>query len=115
MTGEWLDAATRAAEMDRMAVEIHEAEEWAAVYLDGRLVQIGDKYLADEWVRDHFGVRTVQDDAFLRGQGSRDGAAQTLDELYLYAARRADLEAQAARLRRQAEELLARADRLRPT
>ena len=66
-------------------IEIHEDEDWAAVYVDGNLVRVGDAYLADEWLRTYFGVKTVQDDAFMRGQTSREGVAKTLDEVLDYA------------------------------
>ena len=66
-------------------IEIHGADEWSATYLNGELVQgPSDSYLADEWLRQHFGVVTVQDDAFMRGQTSREGAARTLDEVEKY-------------------------------
>lgn len=93
-------------------VEIHEAEEWSAVYLDGRLIRVGDSYLADEWVREHFGVVTVQDDAYLRGQTSAAGVAQTLDEVREYATQRSQRKANAETLRFQASELLAQAEKL---
>jgi len=66
-------------------IEVHEDEEWSAVYLDGKLVEVGDSYLADEWIRAHFGVKTVSDNAFMRGQTQREGVAQTLDEVADYA------------------------------
>ena len=72
------------------SIEIHEDEDWAAVYVDGNLVRVGDAYLADEWLRTHFGVKTVQDDAFMRGQTSREGVAKTLDEVLDYARSRQD-------------------------
>ncbi len=86
-------------------VEIHEADEWAAVYLDGKLQRVGDAYLADEWVRSHFGVTTVQDDAFMRGQTGRGGVAQTLDEVEEYARQRAARRAEVDRLRAEAARL----------
>lgn len=86
-------------------IEIHEADEWSAVYLDGHLVRVGDSYLADEWLRTHFGVATIQDDAFLRGQTSRDGVAKTLDELHAYASARRERMDRAAALRAEAKRL----------
>jgi hypothetical protein len=90
-------------------IEIHEADDWAAVYLDGNLQRVGDAYLADEWVREHFGVTTVQDDAFMRGQDQRDGVAQTLDEVKAFADDRDSRRARAAELRAEANRLLRRA------
>lgn len=93
-------------------VEVHEDEEWSAVYLDGNLVYVGDAYLADEWVREHFGVVTVQNNAFMRGQTHRRGVAQTLDEVKAYGQERARLLAKAEQLRRQAADLLAQAEQV---
>ena len=95
-----------------MGVEIHEAEEWSAVYLDGVLQRVGDSYLADEWVRAHFGVTTVQDDAFMRGQNARSGVAPTLTALAQYRDERDAARAEAERLRAEAARLLAEADGL---
>lgn len=86
-------------------IEIHEDGDWAAVYLDGRLIRVGDAYLADEWLRAHFGVTTVQDDAFLRGQTSREGVAKTLDEVRDYAQSRQERLDRAAALRAEAQRL----------
>ena len=96
----------------RASVEIHEDGEWSAVYLNGRLIRVGDTYLADEWVRDHFGVLTVQDDAFMRGQSSRDGVAQTLEEVLEYARVREERLSRGAALRAEAARLVAEADAL---
>ena len=93
-------------------IEIHEADEWAAIYLDGHLVRVGDAYLADEWLRTRFGVKTVQDDAFLRGQTSREGVAQTLDEVLDYARARQERQDRAAALRAEAARLEDEAARL---
>jgi hypothetical protein len=86
-------------------VVIYESDEWSAVYLDGRLVRVGDTYLADEWVRSHFGVETVQDDAYLMGGNGRDGVAQTLDELREYERARQERRDRAAALRAEAARL----------
>lgn len=86
-------------------IEIHEAEEWSAVYLDGKLVQVGDSYLADEWLRTRFGVKTVQDEAFMRGQTSREGVAKTLDEVTDYARSRQERLDRAVALRAEAQRL----------
>ena len=94
------------------SIEIHEADDWAAVYLDGNLVRVGDAYLADEWLRTHFGVKTVQDDAFMRGQIQREGVAKTLDEVADYARSRQKRLDRAAALRAQAQQLEDEARRL---
>jgi hypothetical protein len=103
-----LDRAARL----RVDVEVHEADKWSAVYLDGKLVRQATPYLANEWVRAHFGVVTVQDDAFLRG-GSGAETAQTLDEVAAYARTRRDALDRAVELERQAEALIDEAQRLR--
>ena len=111
--GAQLDVTDRTARpRDPGVVEVHEAEEWSAVYLDGKLVRQGDSYLADDWVREHFGVVTVQDDAFLRG-GTGSETAQTLDEVADYAAERATRAERAADLERRASEMFDEARRLR--
>jgi hypothetical protein len=99
---------TTVAEHDE--IEIHEAEEWAAVYLNGHLQHVGDTYLADEWIREHFGVKTIQDDAFMRGQTSRDGVAQTVHEVNAYIEDREAKLRRAAELREEAARLLAEAE-----
>lgn len=86
--------------------------EWAALYVDGRLDRVGDAYLAEEKAFELLGVKTLQDDAFLRGQGGRDGVAQTLDEVAAYRTERDAAKARAAQLRERAAELMAEAERL---
>jgi hypothetical protein len=90
-------------------MEVHEEEEWSALYVDGRLALVGGGYLADERVRELVGVVTIQDDAFMRGQKRADGVAQTLEEVEAYRTERerrreraAELRAEAARLEREA-------------
>lgn len=86
-----------------MEVEVHEGDEWSALYVDGKLVVVGDHYLSVDRVYEMFGVKTVQDAGFLRGQSQRSGVAQTLEEIAEYHAeqRRCEaalLRAEAARL-----------------
>jgi hypothetical protein len=85
---------------------------WGALYVDGCLERVGDSYLAEERAFELLGVKTVQDNAFLRGQDGRNGCAQTLDELAAYRSQRDADRAEAARLRAEAAELLARAGNL---
>jgi len=93
-------------------IEFHESDEWTAVYLDGKLIRVGDHYLADEWLREYVGVKTVQDDAFFRGGRDRAHVAPTLADLYAYVeARQARLD-RAAALREEAERLESEADAL---
>lgn len=70
-------------------VEIHYEQqwgEWAALYVDGKLVTVGDNDNTEEKAFDVLGVRMVQDDAFMRGQDRREGVAQTLSEVAEYRA-----------------------------
>ena len=95
-----------------MDLEIHYAEEWAALYRDGQLVRVGDTYRTDEEAFKLLGVEIVQDDAFMRGQNSRDGVAQTLDQVDEYRWARENKQAEAERLRKEAEEMIRRAAEL---
>lgn len=88
-----------------MDLEIHYADNWAALYVDGNLDRVGDAYLTEERAFELLGVKIVKDDAFMRGQEQASGAAQTLAEAVAYS------DQQVARLRRAAE-LRAQADRL---
>lgn len=89
------------------------SNEWSAVYVDGALVRVGDHYLADEWIREHFQVKTVQSNDFMMGGEGRDDVAKTLKELEGFANDRlhrelkaAELRARAAALEDEARELL---------
>lgn len=88
-----------------MDLEIHYADNWAALYVDGNLDRVGDAYLTEERAFELLGVKIVKDDAFMRGQEQASGVAQTLAEAVAYS------DQQVARLRRAAE-LRAQADRL---
>lgn len=93
-------------------IEFHVADEWTAVYLDGKLQTVGDSYLADEWLQGYVGVKVVQvvqDDAFMRGGSSSNTVAKTLDELHDYQLERDRKLAQAQKLRDEAQDLLAQA------
>jgi hypothetical protein len=83
-------------------MEVHEEEEWSALYVDGRLALVGGGYLADERVRELVGVVTIQDDAFMRGQKCADGVAQTLEEVEAYRTERERRRERAAELRAEA-------------
>jgi hypothetical protein len=94
-------------------LEIHYADEWAALYVDGKLERVGDTYLAEERAFELLGVTTVQDSAFLRGQTSREGCAQNLDEVGAYRDARDTAIERARRLEAEAREALAMAEKLR--
>lgn len=96
-----------------MNLEIHHnGDDWAALYVDGKLDRVGDAYLADERVRELLGVTYVVDDSFMRGQTSRDGVAKTLDEVEEYRTARQLAIQEAERLREEAAALIAKADEL---
>lgn len=97
-----------------MKLEIHYADDWAALYKDGKLVDrsVGDSYLAEEQALDMLGVKLVHDDSFLRGQNQRSGVATTLEEVEEYRIWRERARAEAQRLRGEAEVLLERAKEL---
>lgn len=90
-------------------IQFHHADDWTAVYLNGQLVRVGDTYLAEEWLHREVGVVDVFDDAFMRGQNSRDGVAQTLDEVASFATERDVKIARATALREEASRLLSEA------
>jgi hypothetical protein len=93
-------------------LEIHYADEWAALYVDGKLDRVGDSYLAEERAFEILGVKTVQDDAFMCGQTSAAGVAQTVEEAEEFAREREAKRARAAELRAQADRLLREAGEL---
>lgn len=97
--------------MDNM--EIHYSGDWAGLYVDGLLVQVGDVYVAEAMALGLAGVKTVHDPAFMRGQKHRDGVARTLDEVDTYRQLRDDRNARAAALDAQAAQLAAQAAQLR--
>jgi hypothetical protein len=101
--------------MDGSQIEIHYDPdgEWAALYVDGQLERVGDGYLAEERAFELLGVKTCQDNAFLRGQNERAGVARTLTEVAEYRAERERKTQRANELRAEAIRLLAEAEQLR--
>lgn len=95
-----------------MQLEIHYAEEWAALYKDGDLVRVGDTSATESKALEMLGVVIVDDDAFMRGQNYREGVAQTLAEVEEYRERREFHRELAAEKRAQAAQLLADAEHL---
>ena len=95
-------------------LELHYADEWAALYVDGELdaSTVGDSYIAEAKALRILGVRIVQDDAFMRGQNARDGVAKNLDEVTAYREQRERRLAEAAKLRADAQALLDQAQAL---
>lgn len=91
--------------------------EWAALYVDGKLDQVGDAYLAEERAFELAGVTIVHDSAFLRGgdgmdRGDGKTVAATLDEVAAYRQQRDANLAEARRLQEQAAQLQAQANML---
>lgn len=78
--------------------------EWTAVYLNGELQQVGDSYLADEWLAEHYGVEVI-DDGHQDCMIDNHKAYRTLDEVTRIAVARVERETRAAELRAQADEL----------
>lgn len=86
-------------------------EEWLALYVDGKLSDLGDAYMVMENLLSRLGVAEEQSEVMYRIQ-SRDDVPATLDELR---EREADLEAThavAATLRERAAELIEQARKL---
>jgi hypothetical protein len=103
---------------DGRDIQIHYADNWAALYVDGKLhrdrhgATIGDSHNVEETLFELLGVTVAQDDSFLLGQDRRDGAATTLEEIEEYrAARRARADV-VAEMREQAAKLVREADAL---
>lgn len=87
--------------------------EWSALYVKGRLVEVGDHYLAEEKIHQLLGIEVRQSDAFMCGGDYREDVASTIEEIQAYSDERQRLDDQAAYLERQAQELEARAAALR--
>jgi len=89
------------------------SEDWSALYLDGKLIQLGDHYLVQEKIEEIFGIEVYDSDDFLRGGNSREYAAQTLEEVNEYRSKRSQIELDAFLLESQARTLEAQARKLR--
>lgn len=98
---------------DGRKMELHsDGGEWSALYVDGKLEEVGDTYYVTERTLALLGVREVSDSGFMRGQTRREGVAKTLDEVEEYAEqRKKDLDTAEA-LRVEAARLIAGAERL---
>ncbi len=95
-------------------LEIHYADDWAALYVDGVLdpQSVGDSYIAEEMALARFGVTQVHDSAFLRGQTKREGVAKTLEEVEAYRVAREERLQRAQARRTQAALLIEEAEAL---
>jgi hypothetical protein len=97
---------------DSMRMEIHYAGHQAGLYVDGKLIEIGDARSTERMALNLANVLLVDDDAFMRGQRHHDGAAQNLDEVATFRTVRAHRKRVAAELLRQSDELAAKARRV---
>ncbi len=61
--------------------------EWAALYVDGRLKEVGDRYRSDDLIADYLGVEEVDSDDFMLGGNDYDDVAKSLDEIKAYQAK----------------------------
>jgi len=84
-------------------------EEWSALYVDGKLEQVGDHYLIDERITTLLQIREVHSDDFMRGGFHRKDVASTLEEIGIYAEERIATEMKADELRAKANTLRAEA------
>lgn len=86
-------------------------EEWSALYINGKLDRVGDRYLTDERIAELVGVEYIDAD-FLGGGNTRNDAFETLDGLHYYNNEIAEAHRKAETLRAQAAELIRRANEL---
>lgn len=86
--------------------------EWAALYVDEKLIRVGDSYRTEEMAFSLLGVKRVEDSAFMRGQSDREGVAQTLEEVATYACERDRRFELADQKRAKAKKLLEEANEL---
>lgn len=82
---------------DPTTFEVHTYDDWAALYIDGKLHDEGHEHNINERIFKLLGIEEVQDDAFMRGRAGHD-TAPTLEDVEAYRSERD------AKLRR-AEEL----------
>lgn len=88
------------------------ANEWSALYKDGKLEKVGDHYLIDERIRELYEIDTIQSEDFMQGGNYTHDVAQTLEEVEAYTKVREQNERTVEELRAQARGLIAQADRL---
>lgn len=91
-------------------IEIHRADEWSGLYLNGELQTYGDHHHAEEWLYERFGVKVVDNPSWL----VNDKPYATLGEMREAQEKERLARIEAAELREQAEALIQRANRLDP-
>ena len=92
-------------------VKWEDHEDWSALYVNGKLDRVGDHYLTEERIQTLAQVNEIHAD-FLVGGVSKKDAPATLDEVLEHHKNTIGKRLQADRLRKQAAELLAKADEL---
>jgi hypothetical protein len=95
-------------------IELHgPSGEWSALYVDGKLIRVGDTPNVEETLYEILRIKQVWGDDFMRGQTARAGVANTPQEALEYRRDREARDAQAQSLLTQAEALVAQAKALR--
>lgn len=84
--------------------------DYSALYVDGALDVFDKHEVVDARIAELVTVDTYNSNYFLLG-GTKEDVAGTLAEIEQYATAKAELEREAADLRRRADELMARASR----
>ncbi len=91
-------------------------EDWSALYVGGKLEEVGDHYWVQEKLLELIGIDEIVSDDFLLGGNAREDVARTVHEIHEYRRAQDALaadEAAKAALLAEADELEARARSLR--
>lgn len=91
--------------MTNKSIQIHYADEWGGLYVDGKLEYVGDTSNVYDKICEMFGIEGVYDDAFMKGQDKRDGVAKTVEEAEEYGRQREKMRERANALRAEADAL----------
>lgn len=103
-----------AATVDPKDIKVYQgSSDWSALYVEGKLVRVGDHYLIDEKIYDLLNIETISSDDFMRGGNQESDVAQTLEEIKAYEELLQAAEDEADELISQAEELERRAKEIR--
>jgi hypothetical protein len=97
-----------------MKCELHYADGWAALYVDGKLDMVDSVLHSGARALALLGCPLLKDASFMLGQDGVQGVAQTVTAVNEYRAERDAAVARAELLRTQAATLLAEADSLTP-
>lgn len=99
----------------KRSIQIHyTGDDWAGLYVDGKLEAVGHDYVVEEKAFGISGVELIQDDAFMRGGTDRKDAAPTLAFVEEYKQAREKRRIEADRLRTEAARLIEEAKKLDP-